>query len=76
VVLDEATSALDHETEAAVLASLDAMAKQGRTIVVIAHRPTSIVHCDLIVRLHEGRLVGIETGGPAESGAVSARRNP
>jgi ABC-type multidrug transport system fused ATPase/permease subunit len=74
VVLDEATSALDDETEVAILASLNAMAKQGRTIVVIAHRPTSIAQCDLIVRLHEGRLTGVETDACAD--AVSARRNP
>ena len=76
VVLDEATSALDDETEAAIVRSLDAMAKQGRTIVVIAHRPTSIVNCDLIVRLHEGRLAGVETGSSLNPRAVSESRNP
>ena len=76
VVLDEATSALDDETEAAIVASLDAMVKQGRTIIVIAHRPTSIVNCDLIIRLHQGRLAGVETGVHADASAVSARRNP
>lgn len=76
VVLDEATSALDDETEAAIVGSLDAMAKQGRTIVVIAHRQTSIVDCDLIVRLHEGRLAGVETGSSPNPRAVSANRNP
>jgi len=76
VVLDEATSALDDETEAAIVASLDAMAKQGRTIIVIAHRATSIANCDLIIRLQEGRLAGVDTAGPADAGPVSARRNP
>jgi ATP-binding cassette subfamily B protein len=76
VVLDEATSALDDETEASIVASLDAMARQGRTIIVIAHRPTSIVNCDLVIRLHEGRLVGIDASVRADPGAVSARRNP
>ena len=76
VVLDEATSALDDETEAAIVASLDEMAKQGRTIIVIAHRRTSIANCDLIMRLHEGRLAGVDTGIPADPAEVSARRNP
>lgn len=76
VVLDEATSALDDETEAAIVASLDAMVRQGRTIIVIAHRLTSIVNCDLIIRLHEGRLAGIDVGVPADADGVSARRNP
>ena len=76
VVLDEATSALDDETEAAIVASLDAMARQGRTIVVIAHRPTSIVNCDLIIRLHEGRPAGVDPGPSADAGGITARRNP
>ena len=76
VVLDEATSALDDQTEAAIVASLDAMAKQGRTIIVIAHRPTSIVNSDLIIRLHEGGLAEVDTGIPADTAEVSARRNP
>jgi ATP-binding cassette, subfamily B, bacterial PglK len=72
VVLDEATSALDDETEAAIVTSLDAMAKQGRTIVVIAHRPTSIANCDLIIRVHEGRLKEV-AAGPLLKPARSAR---
>jgi len=76
VVLDEATSALDDETEAAILASLDAMANQGRTIVVIAHRPTSIVNCDVVIRLDKGRLVAVESGVSVDASAVSVRRIP
>ena len=73
VVLDEATSALDDETEAAIVDALDEMARQGRTIIVIAHRASSIANCDLIVRLDEGRLVGVDTrGAPGEAGAQRA----
>ena len=78
VVLDEATSALDDETEAAILASLDAMAKQGRTIIVIAHRPTSIVNCDVVIRLDEGRLVAVESGAlpmPARLACAGSREH-
>ena len=56
LVLDEATSALDDATEKAVLAALDALQKQGRTIVIIAHRSTTTERCDEIVRLESGRL--------------------
>jgi ABC-type multidrug transport system fused ATPase/permease subunit len=76
VVLDEATSALDDETEAVIIASLDAMAKQGRTIIVIAHRPSSITNCDLTIRLTEGRLAGVESRDSSNPRAVSARRSP
>jgi ABC-type multidrug transport system fused ATPase/permease subunit len=61
VVLDEATSALDDETEAGIVETLNEMARQGRTIIVIAHRASSIAKCDMVVRLDEGRLVGVET---------------
>lgn len=57
MVLDEATSALDDVTEAAVIASLDALRGEGRTIVIVAHRLSTIRHCDLVARLDHGRLV-------------------
>jgi ABC-type multidrug transport system fused ATPase/permease subunit len=74
VVLDEATSALDDQTESAIVEALDEMARQGRTIIVIAHRTSSIANCDMIVRLDEGRLVEVETpaaGKQALSGLPS-----
>jgi len=60
LVLDEATSALDEATEAALLNALDELGAEGRTIIIIAHRRSTVDGCDLIVRLDHGRLV--ETG--------------
>ncbi|MCL6740386.1 ABC transporter ATP-binding protein/permease [Sphingomonas sp. RB56-2] len=57
LVLDEATSALDDETEAAVLKTLGTLQAQGCTIVIVAHRRSTIEGCDRIVRLAQGRLV-------------------
>jgi ATP-binding cassette, subfamily B, bacterial PglK len=57
LVLDEATSALDPATEAAVLGALDRLQDEGRTIVIIAHRPTTTELCDHVLRLEQGRLV-------------------
>jgi ATP-binding cassette subfamily B protein len=58
LVLDEATSALDDETEAAVLASLNALARErGLTMIVIAHRRSTVEACDEVVRLEDGRIV-------------------
>lgn len=74
VVLDEATSALDDETEAALLGSLDAMARQGKTIVIIAHRASAVAGCDLVVKLDAGRLVSVDASQPGER--VSARLSP
>lgn len=59
LVLDEATSALDQETEKAVLKALGALQAEGRTIIIIAHRPSTIEGCDMIIRLEHGRLVDL-----------------
>lgn len=53
LVLDEATSALDNETEAAVMESIDAL--QGvKTLIIVAHRLTTIRNCDTIYEIKEG----------------------
>ena len=56
LVLDEATSALDDATEAAVIDALRELRANGRTIVVIAHRRSTIAHCDFVINLDEGRV--------------------
>ena len=57
LVLDEATSALDSETELAVTAALEALSHQ-KTLIVIAHRITTIKNCDMIYKLEKGHLKG------------------
>ena len=56
IVFDEATSALDGETEGAVMAALNALAGQ-RTLIMIAHRLTSLEAADIVHVLKDGRLV-------------------
>ncbi|CAB4718977.1 unannotated protein [freshwater metagenome] len=56
VVLDEATAHLDSENEAAVQAAL-AIALQGRTSIVVAHRLSTIRQANQILVLDEGRIV-------------------
>ena len=56
LLLDEATSALDTETEHDIQESLIAMG-QGRTVLIIAHRLSTVVHADQIVVLEQGKVV-------------------
>ena len=58
LLLDEATSALDAESEAVVQAALDAIMKdKQRTILVVAHRLSTVRDADRIVVIKEGRVV-------------------
>jgi subfamily B ATP-binding cassette protein MsbA len=63
LILDEATSALDTESERLIQAALDQLMR-GRTTIVIAHRLSTVEHCDRIVVLEAGRIV--EQGKHAE----------
>lgn len=55
LVLDEATSALDNDTEKAIMQSIDAL--NGRkTLVIIAHRITTIENCDYVYRVEDGKV--------------------
>jgi len=56
LLLDEATSALDGPTEAAIQATLRRV-KAGRTMVVIAHRLSTVVDADQILVIQQGRLI-------------------
>ena len=53
IVFDEATSALDSATEKAVIAALDGLSKE-LTVVMIAHRLTTIAGCDRVIELKDG----------------------
>jgi ATP-binding cassette, subfamily B, bacterial len=63
LVLDEALSSVDAESEALIQAALDRL-MAGRTTLVFAHRLSSVIGCDRILVLDEGRVV--EEGTHAE----------
>lgn len=58
LLLDEATSALDSESEAFVQAAID-RAAQNRTVLVIAHRLSTVQRADRIVVLDQGRILAV-----------------
>ncbi len=55
LILDEATSAVDNETEAAIQRSLERIA-HTRTMILIAHRLSTVRNCDRIIVLDDGRI--------------------
>ena len=57
LLLDEATSALDNETEREVNEAIARLAHTNITILIIAHRLTTLRQCDRIYELSHGRIV-------------------
>ena len=56
IIFDEATSSLDSETEKVVMESIDSLSKD-LTILIIAHRITTLKNCDLIISLEDGKII-------------------
>ncbi|MEI6628192.1 MAG: ATP-binding cassette domain-containing protein, partial [Alphaproteobacteria bacterium] len=68
LIFDEATSALDNETEAKLMETIYAVSK-NRTVIMVAHRLTTLKDCDRILVMEKGQLAqitnfeGIQKGG-------------
>jgi ABC-type multidrug transport system fused ATPase/permease subunit len=73
IVFDEATSALDNLTEAEVMEAIDAL-PGDKTVLMIAHRLSTVKRCDRIVVLDNGRLVGCDTWGALMAGNEAFQR--
>ena len=63
LVLDEATSALDSDTEHRIIQAINNYACDI-TVIMIAHRTSTLVHCDWIYRLENGKIEA--EGNPVE----------
>ena len=57
LVFDEATSALDNTTERSVMSSLAALDRH-LTVILVAHRLSTLKDCDVIYEMSEGRIIG------------------
>jgi ABC-type multidrug transport system fused ATPase/permease subunit len=73
LVLDEATSALDNATEQLVIDAMGTL-DADLTILFVAHRLTTVRHCDLIVELEHGRVVAQGTYEQLLESSPSFRR--
>lgn len=71
VVLDEPNSNLDSEGDNALQKAIEGLKARGATVVIIAHRPNAIVHCNRLLVLDQGR---IRLEGPRDE--VLAKLNP
>lgn len=55
IIFDEATSALDNDTESAVIEAIEGIGKDI-TILIVAHRLTTLKHCDQVFELERGQI--------------------
>lgn len=72
VVLDEPNANLDLEGERAVVAAIERAKANGQTVVVIAHRPSAIAACDMILVLEKGAQVDF---GPKDDVLQNVKRD-
>ncbi|MBQ7475826.1 MAG: ATP-binding cassette domain-containing protein, partial [Selenomonadaceae bacterium] len=56
LIFDEATSALDYESENIIMSNIEPIAR-GRTMLMIAHRLSTVRNCDAIVVIDKGRII-------------------
>ena len=54
--MDEATAALDNETERQLVEAINKF-KEGKTMIIIAHRLSSVKDCDIVYKLDNGRII-------------------
>lgn len=73
LILDEATAALDYESERIFKKNLKIVA-QGRTVIIVAHRLSTVRDCDTIVVMDNGRIaeMGSHDALMAQNGLYAA----
>jgi ATP-binding cassette, subfamily B, bacterial PglK len=58
LIFDEATSALDYQAERAIVNAINELSQLNKTIIIVAHRLTTLEKCDRIYELKDGSIVG------------------
>jgi ABC-type bacteriocin/lantibiotic exporter with double-glycine peptidase domain len=57
LVFDEATSALDNQTEKEITESIESLSGAGTTMIIVAHRITTLKNCNIIYEMREGEII-------------------
>jgi ATP-binding cassette, subfamily B, bacterial len=70
LILDEPTSSVDIKTETAIVQAMERLI-DGRTSFIIAHRPSTLTHCDLFLRIEHGQLVQFESNALHSAGSLA-----
>ena len=60
IIFDEATSSLDDATEDAVMEAINNIGDEV-TVLIVAHRLTTLKNCDLVVKIHNGEILNVGT---------------
>src|SRR5205823_14867725 len=75
LILDEPTSSVDVKTEAAIVEAMERLTR-GRTTFIITHRESALKHCDRILSIEDGCVVGLEeVAARPERESASPQRN-
>ncbi|MCC6370104.1 MAG: ABC transporter ATP-binding protein, partial [Bacteroidia bacterium] len=74
LIFDEATSALDTETETEITESIKKLSEQHLTMLIIAHRYSTLRYCDKIVELESGSIKGVHTYSELEERNLRVKR--
>ena len=70
LILDEPTSSVDIATEAAIMEAMERLSR-GHTTFMIAHRHSTLEHCDVIVRMENGHLTRTDRMDPLTAHRIS-----
>jgi ATP-binding cassette subfamily B protein len=70
LILDEPTSSIDIKTEREIIQVMERLSV-GRTVFIIAHRLSTLKHCDLLLGIEKGRLTFIRSDVPKAIGDAS-----
>jgi ATP-binding cassette subfamily B protein len=76
LILDEPTSSVDVKTEGIIVEAMERLMR-GRTTFIIAHRISTLQHCDRLLRIEHGRVASFETvASPDRAGTPSLEPEP